>query len=531
MNNDNYSSSLYSLFSDTIGIENVQQNTPPTLCGTFLSKSQTALVLNPTSINQIIASLEIAKTNGVHLYPVSTGKNLGYGSSSPVKSNNIVLNLSRLKKITNYDHDLGIVTLEPGVTQRQLADYLSSKGGKFWMDCSGASSNCSIVGNTLDRGFGYSPYSNHAKHIISMEIVLPSGEIINTGHGRFKNAHSAHTYQAGVGPSVDGLFIQSNLGIITKITISLMLKPEYFEAYFFKINNDSKLPQLIDDLGHLRKTGCVQSAVHIGNNFRVLPAFMQYPWEEANNVTPLPENLRQKYQKQYDIGAWNGSGAIYGTKKEVKLLKKQIKSALSHSVDQLRFINDTKLKFANLINNALPNKKDRQLNRLLRILNPIYGIMKGEPADSVFSACYWRKKTPPPTNMDPDRDKCGLIWLSPVAPLTGDNAQKMYFMAKSILQKYGYEPAMTLTLIDEINIENIISITYDREASEDVNALNCYYELERTLAESGYYPYRLGIHAMDSTLNRSDNNYNDLLRKIKQAIDPDNIISPGRYII
>ena len=36
-----------------------------------------------------------------------------------------------------------------------------------------------------------------------------------------------------------------------------------------------------------------------------------------------------------------------------------------------------------------------------------------------MASAYWRKKTPPPADMDPDRDGCGLLWCSPVLPNTG----------------------------------------------------------------------------------------------------------------
>ena len=500
--------------------------------GTYHTHQSTNITLSPANKDQIKACLDIAKSNNIGLYPVSTGKNWGYGCATPTAENTVKMSLHRLAEISNYNAELGYITIEPGVTQRQLAEYLKLNCDKHWMDCSGSSSDCSVVGNSLDRGFGYTPYSNHAKHIISMEVVLPDGGVINTGHGQFKNAHTANTYMAGTGPAINGLFIQSNLGIVTKLTIELMPKPEYFEAFFFSINNEDKLPGLINKLATLRKSQHIQSAVHLGNTLRVIPAFTQYPWEESNYSTPLPERLVKKYQKMYGIGAWNGSGALYGTKKEVNLAKKYIKLVLGKSVDRLRFINEKKLSFVNFLNEKFPCKKLRHLDKMLKILNPIVGIMRGEPADSVLAATYWRKKSPPPSGqMDPERDKCGLIWCSPVAPATGKHAETISEIAKQILPKYGFEAAMTITVMDELNIENIISITYDREENEDNNALACYFELEETLANSGYYPYRLGIHAMESTLSRSDEAYKTFLRKIKQAIDPDNIISPGRYII
>ena len=521
-------------FKHTLGNDYVKIN-QSSREGTYHTHQSTAIIIAPANKDQIKACLDVAKSNNIGLYPVSIGKNWGYGCATPTSENTVKMSLHRLAEISHYNSELGYITIEPGVTQRQLADYLKSNGDKHWMDCSGSSSDCSVLGNSLDRGFGYTPYSDHAKHIISMEVILPDGSVINTGHGQFKNAHTSNTYKAGTGPAINGLFVQSNLGIVTKLTIELMPKPEYFEAFFFSINSEDKLPHLINTLAKLRKSQHIQSAVHIGNALRVIPAFTQYPWEESNYSTPLPEQIIKKYQKKYAIGAWNGSGALYGSKKEINIAKKRIKFMLGKSVDRLRFVNENKLSIVNFLNEKLSFKKLQHLDKTLKILNPIIGIMRGEPADSVLAATYWRKKSPPPSaHMDPERDKCGLIWCSPVAPANGKHAEAISEIAKRILPKYGYEAAITITIMDELNIENIISITYDREDNEDNednNALACYFELEETLARSGYYPYRLGIHAMKSTLCRSDEAYKTLLRKIKQAVDPDNIISPGRYII
>ena len=41
----------------------------------------------------------------------------------------------------------------------------------------------SVVGNTLDRGFGYTPYGDHFMWQTGMEVVLPQGEVMRTGMG------------------------------------------------------------------------------------------------------------------------------------------------------------------------------------------------------------------------------------------------------------------------------------------------------------------------------------------------------------
>ena len=94
--------------------------------------------LRPRSADEIVAIVDIARRNGVPLYPISTGHNWGYGSANPVIDGCVVLDLSRLDRIIEMDAASGLVTLEPGVTQKHLADYLDRNGYHFLVPVTGA---------------------------------------------------------------------------------------------------------------------------------------------------------------------------------------------------------------------------------------------------------------------------------------------------------------------------------------------------------------------------------------------------------
>jgi 4-cresol dehydrogenase (hydroxylating) len=67
---------------------------------------------------------------------------------------------------------------------------------------------------------------------------------------------------------------------------------------------------------------------------------------------------------------------------------------------------------------------------------------------------------------------------------------------------------------------------------EDTDAEACYADLSARLKDSGYYPYRdttLGMQMKEQAGLTGD--YQQLLSDIKKAVDPNNIISPGRYNI
>jgi 4-cresol dehydrogenase (hydroxylating) flavoprotein subunit len=495
---------------------------------TFETEQHISSVLRPKNTEEIQECVKIANAHSMPLYPISTGNNWGYGSSVPPRANCTLLDLSRLNQILDFNEDLAYVTLEPGVTQQQLYQFLQQQGSKLWMDATGSSPNCSIIGNTLERGFGHTPYGDHFAHSCGIEVVLANGDLINTGFRRFKNAHAAPIYHWGVGPYLDGLFSQSNFGIVTKMTIWLMPKPDYFQAFYFSINEDQDLSTLVDRLRPLRLSGTLASAIHIGNDYKVLSSISQYPWQATENQTPMPLTTLKNLKQKWRLGAWSGSGGIYGTRAQVAETRRLVRRQLKGVANKLVFLDDVTLNLADQFAQGYQRltKQDR-FTSMLKLVRPVYGLMKGIPTETQIASTYWRKKYPVPSSPDPDRDQCGLLWCAPIAPLAGTHAQKLQEIAYSILSDH-FEPMISFTLLSSRSLGCLITIAYDREiCGEDEKAMNAYKKLRDQLADAGYYAYRKGIQSMDQ---EPSNSYQDLLASIKQTLDPSKILSPGRYV-
>ena len=486
--------------------------------------------LVPGDIEGVKQCLQIAGTRKIAIYPISGGRNWGYGSATPTQAA-VILDLSRLNQITDFDSYLGTVSIQPGVTQQQLYEFLQQQGGKFWMDATGSSGACSVLGNTLERGFGHGPYSDHAQQMVRMEVLLADGRLIQTGLGHFRTAKAADSYAAGLGPDISHLFLQANFGVVTRITINLMPAPDYFQAFYFSIDQADGIAALVDCLQPLRLQGVLQSALHIGNAYRVLSSIQQYPWAETGGVTPLPEAVLKDFGRQWDFGAWNGSGALYGTRRQVAEARRKIRSALKGKVSKLRFMDDDALVWAKRLQKPYHWLTGINLPEMLKLIEPVHQMMKGQPTERIIASAYWRKKMQIPAAMDPDRDRCGLIWCAHVAPTKGVHAREMTEIAAKVLLAHGFEPGMTLTLINARCLDNVVSICYDRDVpGEDQRALACYAELTQTLIGAGYFPYRLGTHAMQLLQQYGGREYLDLLQQLKHLFDPQQIISPGRYV-
>jgi 4-cresol dehydrogenase (hydroxylating) len=446
----------------------------------------------------------------------------------PASDRNVLLDLSRMNRIVDFNEDLAYVTVEPGVTQRQLHEFLMARGSRLWMDATASSPDCSLIGNVMERGFGHTPYGDHFAHVCGFEVVLPTGECIDTGFSRFNNAATGPVYRWGLGPTLDGLFSQSNFGIVTRLTIWLMPAPDHFEAFFFRCTDAGALAGVIDALRPLRLNGTLRSATHIGNDYKVLNGLRQYPWEETGGSTPLTPSMMSRFRTQYGIGAWNGSGALYGTKAQVAEARRQVRRALRGHVACLTFLSERKLEFAARFAGLYKLVKKWDLSAALDLVRPVFGLMQGRPTDRTLAAAYWRKRTPPPPDMHPDRDRCGLLWCAPVAPLEGGHAQRLARVSTDTLLRHGFEPLLSMTLVTERALTCVVSITYDRDVpGEDQRARHCYDDLLTALNECGYHSYRLGIQSPAEMLQ--PDSYAGVLAALKQSLDPNGILAPGRY--
>jgi len=188
-------------------------------------------VLCPENQEQVAAVLQVAQRWHVGVYPVSTGNNWGYGSANPVEDGCVILDLSRLDRISDFDPELGVVTVEPGVTQGALRDFLDSHEGDYLVPVTGAGPNCSILGNALERGYGITPITDHFAAVTKLEAILPDGTLYRTPLSELGGEEVDGLFKWGLGPYLDGLSVICN----PVVQIAALKQPVYcaqFPAVF-----------------------------------------------------------------------------------------------------------------------------------------------------------------------------------------------------------------------------------------------------------------------------------------------------------
>ena len=199
---------------------------------TIGSNARGSAVLRPRSSSDVVKIVEISARHKIPLYPVSTGRNWGYGAASPVVDGSVVVDLSALREIKMVDAELGIVSLQPGVTQGMLYDYLVAHELPLMVPVHGGGPTCSLLGNALERGYGLTPTSDHFAGLTSLKAVLPDGSAYESPFHAMGAELIGSAHRWGIGPYVEGLFSQGNFGIVTEATFTLQQRPEHVEAFF-----------------------------------------------------------------------------------------------------------------------------------------------------------------------------------------------------------------------------------------------------------------------------------------------------------
>ncbi|MBB3219723.1 4-cresol dehydrogenase (hydroxylating) [Massilia umbonata] len=468
------------------------------------------------------------------IYPISAGRNWGYGDACALTDGHAIVDLSEMNRILEVDATLAYVVIEPGVTQQQLSQYLLRHDLPLWMDCTGAGPDTSLMGNILERGFGHSPYGNRFQNVASMELVLADGDVVRTGFGHYDSSVNHRVYPYGVGPYVDGLFTQSNMGIVTSLGLWLMPKTEALNHFLGSVREHDDIAPVIDALRPLRLDGTLRSILHIGNDLRVISGGTTFPRELAGGKMPLPEELRRQLRAAAGVGAWTVSGALYGSNAQVAAARRAVRRALMHTSARVQFLDERKLGLADAAARLLGSTAaGKRLAARVALGRSLFEMNRGIPNGRFLAGAYWRRRAGLPAdfpaNANPALDNCGMLWVSPVLPMRGADLLRVHELAAPIFRAHGFDLFVTFSMINERALGGVLTVAYDADEPAEVErARLCYRQVFETMMRAGYIPYRVGLQSM-ADLDSGDDGYWRMIGRIKAALDPANVIAPGRY--
>ena len=484
----------------------------------------TPFAVRPKNKEQVIKIVELANRYTLALYPISQGKNWGLGSKLPVRDACVIVDLSLMNRIVEVNREFGYAQIEPGVTQGQLADYLQQNNIPFFLDVTGAGRETSIVGNTLERGVAYN--SLRVEKLISLEIVLGKGEVLQTGYGHYQNSQVTPLFRHGIGPALDGIFVQSNFGIVTSAIVELLPVPECQTAFVASLKDEDQIGKLVERLRLLKQQRILDSVVHIANKRRseitLAPLVYEFFQKDKNGADrQASSDLVQRELK----GSWSAIGSLMGTRVQVAESKRRVKEALA-PFGKVNFIDVAKVKTAKRIAQLFGLKKKQAF---IAAIEPLMGMTRGVPTDAALHSIYWPNAKQCEHWTEPDLGQSGILFCAPIIPMNDSAVTRSVATIEKLVAKLGFVPAITLNMLHDKALEGVISIDFNRADTEQrEKAHQCIRELNSAFMDMGFFPYRIDINNMPMVVDMEDTFWR-VVGELKQVFDPNGIIAPQRY--
>jgi FAD/FMN-containing dehydrogenase len=185
-----------------------------------LYPGRSPLVLRPGGVEEVSRIMKLATETRTSIVPQGGNTGLVGGQMPDRSGGEIVLSLSRLNRIREIDPDANTITAEAGVVLEALQK-AADKAGRLFPLSLAAQGSCQIGGNlsTNAGGTGVLAYGNTRELCLGLEVVLPTGEVLDDLRKLKKD---------NTGYDLKNLFIgaEGTLGVITAAVLKLFPKPK-----------------------------------------------------------------------------------------------------------------------------------------------------------------------------------------------------------------------------------------------------------------------------------------------------------------
>ncbi|MCK5236810.1 MAG: FAD-binding oxidoreductase, partial [Deltaproteobacteria bacterium] len=212
--------------TNIVGKENVSFLAEDTLCYSYDAtgeKNMPEAVIFPCDASEVSKVMRLANANGFAVVPRGAGSGFT-GGSLPVNGG-VVLTTERMGEI-EIDPDNMVAFVGSGVVLGELQDEVE-KHGLFYPPDPTSLKFSSIGGNICEGSGGPRAikYGTTRDYVLGLELVLPTGEVLNTG---------VRTMKGVVGYDLARLMVGSEgtLGVVTKATLKLIPLPEFTRTMY-----------------------------------------------------------------------------------------------------------------------------------------------------------------------------------------------------------------------------------------------------------------------------------------------------------
>lgn len=437
----------------------------------FVSRKNPDYVVMPESVEQVQAVMKFANQEKIPVVPYTAGTNIG-GLCIPERGG-ILLDLKRMNKIIAIDAESHYAVIEPGVSHAQLATELY-KHNLRWSWPVGPPS-ASVSSNAISHGIGglSGRYGLNSEEITSMEVVLPTGELVRVGSCAIQeNAwHSCLPL-----PRMDGLFTGwlGTSGVVTKIGVRVHPIPPVLKVFTVSADNIEDMSAYMFNLG----------------NYEICDDLTGVSWWLAQVPIPYPYK-----PKPDDAPEWFSFGTTFSWTEKEKEAREEIWEMVVASEIE---------KGSSLKKTVYPEEALKARTEL--------------PSQIVGSTKNYTKQA-----------GGGISWPGTFTPLKAWGP--VYNDWKKILINHNLSPSVRVTNYRGVHYGMLRAmIPFNKKSPEETeNARHAIVECLKVDLDHGGIPYKPPVDFAREINQRAHPGYLSLLKQVKKMLDPNDIMNPGKF--
>lgn len=436
----------------------------------FVSPKLPDYVVMPTTVEQIQEIMRLANREAIPVVPYTAGTNIG-GLCIPERGG-ILMDLKRMNRIIEIDAEAHYAVIEPGVTHAKLAEALYEHRLRFGWPVGPPSASVSSCAISHGIGGLNARYGLNSQEITSMEVVLPTGELVRVGSCAI-NGEAWHSLLPL--PQLDGLFKGwlGSTGVVTKLGIGVHPIPPLLKVFTVSCANVQDMYSYMLNL----------------SNYEICDDLTAVSWWLSQ--VPIPSPYRPKPDGAPEFFSFANTTSWTEKERDAKTEIWEMVAA------------EEKAKGTSLQVTEYPEEALRARTEL--------------PSQIVGSTKNYCKEA-----------GAGISWPGTFTP--AKKWAPVYTDWKRILIEHDLSPAVRMSMYRGVHYGMLRAmIPFSKETPESIeNARHAIVECLKVDLDHGGIPYKPPVDFAREINQRVHPGYLDLLRRVKHLLDPNDIMNPGK---
>lgn len=436
----------------------------------FVKPKLPDFVVMVTTVEQIQKILTFANKEKIPVVPYTAGTNIG-GLTIPERGG-IILDLKRMNKIIKIDPESLVAVIEPGVSHAKLASELSKYNLRFGWPVGPPSASVSSCAISHGIGGLNARYGLQSQEITSMEVVLPTGELVRVGSCAI-NPDAWHSVLPM--PQMDGLFKGwlGSTGVVTKLGINVHHAPPILKVFTVSCANVEDMYSYMLNL----------------SNYEICDDLTGVSWWLAQVPIPYPYK-----PKPDDAPEWFSFATTFSFTEKEKEAREEIWETV---------VKEEQKKGTSVKSTVYP---EEALKARTELPSKIVGTTKN----------YCKQ------------GGGGISWPGTFTP--ANKWAPVYNKWKEILTGHNLSPSVRMSMYRGVHYGMLRAmIPFNKQSSEETeNARRAIVECLKADLDGGGMPYKPPVDFATEINKRAHPGYLSLMKQIKQLLDPNDIMNPGK---